>query len=283
MKILNLLLIGFTVTSLWGNEILAQNDSSPYIVNTIIDDTLSLTERDYYKLFPEFDEFRLAVFYLNSDSTLNAQVYYQKRGVVVDTLIQNYRTLKNLNYHIYARDALEKGLPLEAFNYQTSGYQKGDEVSAYMNDGREISGELLSVRVNSILLLNSDCNERLLKPECINQIKASEIDKLIIEGNSNLGWGIGLGILASVVVGAFIYSSNYQNTSGWFREMNAIEKSISPIVLSSIGCITLGVTIGIFTSTKDEVIKIYSEDDIRGLSYYSRYPNKEPDELRKVK
>jgi len=115
-----------------------------------------------------------------------------------------------------------------------------------MTNESKTTGELLSVRRNSLLLLNPDCDERLLKPECINQIKAAEINKLVIEGNSNLGWGIGLGILASVFVGAIIFNSNY-DSNRWLAGMVAYDKSITPIILSSIGLITLGATDGIAT------------------------------------
>ena len=267
----------FLLFSTLNKDFYSQENNIPITVNNLIGDTLSKEERDYYKLFPQIEGFQSAVFYLNSDSILSAKVYYRKDGLLTDTLVQNYRTLQNLNYHIYARDALEKGLPIGEFINQASGNEKGAEVSAYMNDGRETSGELLSVRANSILLFNSDCDKRLLKQECINQINANEINKLVIEGNSNLGWGIGLGLLAAVVAGATVFQSYNDGSFLWGRD------AILPTILSTVGCITLGVTIGIFTSTPDEEIKIYSEEDIRGLSYYSRYPNKEPDELQKVK
>lgn len=276
MKTLTSITIKYMLLTCLFIQANAQKDFLPYIVNPLIGDTLSLEERNYYQLFPKLDEFHSAVFFLNPDSTLSANVKYSDNGILKDTLIENYKSLKSLNYHIYARDALEKGLPLEAFNYQASGYENGAEVSAYLIDGRETSGELLSVRRNSLLLLNPDCDERLLKPECINQIKAAEINKLVIKGNSNLGLGIGLGILASVIVGAIIFQSYDDGTFMWGYD------AIMPTTLAMIGCISLGVTIGIATSTPDEVIKIYSEKDIRGLRSYSRYPEDETNQLKKI-
>jgi hypothetical protein len=278
----------FTISYFLQTQTLAQKDMSSYVANPVIGDTLTLAERDYYKLFQQIEGFQWAVFYLNPDSTLNANVKYSEDGVLKDTLIKSYKSLKSLNYHINARIALENGIPKSTFNYQAIRYEKGAEVSAYINDGSETSGELLSVRKNSILLLNPECDDRLLNSDCINQINASEIDKLTIKGNSNVVLGISLGLLASVVVGAIIYHNNYQNSEDsefWgidFRHMDAYDKSITPIVFSSIGLITLGATIGILTSTPDEVIKIYSEKDIRGLRSYSRYPEDEPNQLKKI-
>jgi hypothetical protein len=269
------------ITNFSGIKILAQEDISPFVVNEIIGDTLSLEERDHYQLFPQVEGFQSAVFYLNADSTLNAEVYYYEDGTLTDTLIQNYRTLKNLNYHIYARDALENGIPANAFEYKATLNNKGANVSVYIKDEYEVSGELLSVREKSLLLLNPGCDERLLKPECINNIKTSEIDKLTIKGNSNVVLGVSLGLLASVVVGAIIYQSNYKSSSTrWGPPIN--EEAVVSIGVATAGCIIIGTAIGILTSTPDEDIKIYSEKDIRGLRSYSRYPEDEPNQLKKI-
>lgn len=264
-------------------ETCAQSDSSPFIVSSFIGDTLSLSERNYFQLFPQIEGFQWAVFYLNPDSSLSANVKYISDKEFRDTLINNYKSLKTLTYHINARNALGNGT-LDTFHpvYEGSEYKKGSEVCIYMNDGRETSGELLSVRENYLLLLNPMCDDRLLNPECINQLEAFDIDKIIIQGKSNLVLGIGLGILASVVTAAIIYSSNYESNS-WLAGVAAANKSKTPIIISSIGLVTLGTTIGILTSIPDKTIEPFSEDDIVGLRYHSRYPEREPDRLKKIK
>ena len=149
-----------------------------------------------------------------------------------------------------------------------------------MDDGRETSGELLSVRKNSILLLNPECDKRLLNSNCINQVKTSEINKLVIEGNSNLGWGIGLGLLVSIFVGAIIYQLNYESSSFGPGNVEEVANSIS---IATVCCLGIGACIGLLTSTPDEVIEPFSEDDIVGLRYYSRFPKEEPNRLKKIK
>ncbi|MBE0538748.1 MAG: hypothetical protein IH620_03475 [Ignavibacterium sp.] len=277
MKHLFFTALVLTITNFLGIKALAQKDITPYAVNPLIGDTLTLEERDYYQLFPQIEGFQSAVFYLNPDSTLNADVKYWVESRSRDTLIQSYRSLKSLNYHICARNALENET-LDTFHpaYESPEYKKGSEVYAYMNDGRETSGELLSVRKNSLLILNTDCNNDLLNPDCINQTNFTEIDKLVIEGNSNLGLGIGLGLLASIIVGALVIESYNDGSFLWGYD------AILPTILSTVGCITLGAVIGIATSTPDQEIKTFSKYDIRGLSSYSRYPEEEPNQLRKI-
>jgi len=272
----------FVVLLLSNSFLFAQERENPFVVNPLIGDTLSLAERNFYQLFPQIEGFQWAVFYLNPDSSLNADVKYLIDGLARDTSIQNYRSLKTLDYHIYARNALENETPGRAFNYKTAGYSKGADVNVYLTNGLEASGELLSVREHSLLILKPECKDILINPDCISHMSYVETDKLIIEGNSNLGWGIGFGLLASVIAGVLIYQSNF-DSSRWLSGAAAWENSKLPIILSTIGCFTLGVTIGIYTSTPDEVIESFSEYDLKGLSFYSRYQMEEPAELQKIK
>jgi hypothetical protein len=270
-----------TITNFLGIKTLAQKDISPYVVNEFIGDTLSHEERDYYQLFSKIDGFQCAVFYLNPDSSLNANVQYVSNGVLSDTLIENYKNLKSLRYHIYARNALENGT-LDTFHpvYESSEYKRGSEVCAYMSDGIENSGELLLVRESSILILKPDCDENLNNPDCVFHGKASDIEKLVIKGNSNLGWGIGLGLLTSVVVAGVIYQANYHSSS---FGPGIDEKTAVSIGVAAAGCVIIGTVIGILTSTPDEVIEPFSEYEISGLSTHSRYQSNEPNELKRIK
>ena len=280
MKISNLFLIAFFITNILVNNSLAQNDPSPFMVNPVIGDTLSLAERNYYQLFPQIDGFQWAVFYLNPDSSLNANVKYISDKEFRDTLINNYKSLKTLTYHINARNALENESRDGFYPVYKPSNEKGSEVCAYMNDGKETSGELLSVRKSSILILKPDCDENLNNLDCVIHRKASEIDKLIIKGNSNIIMGIGLGLLASVVAAGVIYQANYKSSS-WGPPID--EEAVVSMGIATFCCISLGTAVGIITSTPDKTIEPFSEDDIVGLSSYSRFPAEEPHSLKKVK
>ena len=269
---------------------LAQEKIKPFVVNTLIGDTLGQEERNYYMLFPQIEEFQWAVFYLNSDSSLDAGVTYKRNGVLKDTLIQNYKSLKSLNYHLIARNALENGSLAELENEstaksvvnKTSSNGKGSEVEIYTSKRLKTSGKLLSVRDNSLLILPPGCDDELKNLDCISQVKVSDIDKMIVKGNSNVGWGIGLGLLASVITGGIIFKSNYPDHP-FAPGREAFEKSIGAIIISSICCIGLGAGIGILTSTPDEELEPFSEYDVSGLSIYSKYPNEEPTILKKIR
>lgn len=256
--------------------LVAQNKSLPVVVNPSIGDTLSLSERDYYQMLPKIEGFQFAVFYLNPDSTLNADVHYIKNGISADTLIQDYKSLKSLYYHINARNALENKSYLTIYEDKKTKFDKGAYVSVYTNDGGELDGELLSVRRNSLLILKQELKSNVIKSEWTDNINRTEINEVLIKGKSNLGLGIGLGILASVIVGAIIFQSYDDGTFMWGYD------AITPTILAMVGCISLGAIIGISTSTPNEIINPRDKYEYQRLIEYSRYKYSEPDELKKI-
>jgi hypothetical protein len=281
MKFIYFLITIFTFISFTVSRSFSQDYG--ITVNPLIGDTLSKDERDYYKLFPGIEDFQTAVFYLNPDSSLDAKITYLFEGQQRDTIIQNYKKLESLSYHIYARYALDQENPESATYLHPSDYRRGSEVGIYTENGEEITGELLSVRENSLVILKTDCDEDLKNLDCITTSKSSDITKLIVKGNSNLALGIGAGLLVSLISGIAIFSSNYASSDGWLRGMEAMDKSVAPISIVTILSLGLGITLGILTSTPDEVIEPFAKEELGGLSSQSRYPLFEPEKLKKIK
>lgn len=288
----NKCLVLFMLLFLPCTVILSQDYGQPYVVNSVIGDTLTITERDNYLLFPEIDGFNWAVFYLKQDSLLDAQVNYHFGGKDSDTLIENYKKLKSLDYHIRAKYALDQGIPVSSLSEnkaKESTSANGEVIKIIRNSGEEIYGELLFVRKNSLIMYKSECDNNRIMPDCVWKENESELKRVIINGNSNLGLGIGLGVAASLIVGTIIYFSNYDEDKKDgvfgidFRHMEAYDKSIVPIICSTIGLTTLGVIIGMETSTPDDNIEIFNEEDIQGLSKYARYQSEEPSQLKTIK
>lgn len=283
----NKYLVLFLILFLPCTVILSQDYSQPYVVNSIIGDTLTKTERDIYLLFPDIDGFNWAVFYINQDSVLAAKVNYHTGGAERDTLIENYKKLKSLDYHIRAKNALDQGIPLSILSENQDkefAFAKGKLIKLIKSSGEVKYGELLFVRNNSLIMYKSECYNNRFMPDCVWKENESGLKRVIIEGNSNLGLGIASGIILSVITGFVIYNSTYEKEEGsWFREINALEKSIGTIILSTIGLTTLGVIIGLATSTPDTEIEIINEEDIHGLSKYARYQNEEPSQLKAIK
>lgn len=264
-------------------NILPQIYDKPFVVNSIIGDTLNIFERDNYLLFPKIKDFNWAVFYLKPDSMLDAQVNFSSNGLIKDTLIENYKKLKSLAYHIWAKDALDHGTFENTYNENNYdvGSGKGIEIKIIKKTGEEKFGELLSVRKNSLILYNPGCNDNIIINDCVWKENKSDIDKLVIEGKSNLGLGIGLGLAASVVSSIIIYKSYYDRSeTAFLRGIDAFESSIGTIIITIAGLTALGAIIGSETSTPDKEINIIDDENIYGLSQYSRYPEQEPPQLQ---
>ena len=70
-----------------------QEVGKPIVVSPLIGDALDVWERNFYHLFPSFDGFDYAVFYLNPDSTLKVKVSLFQNGIEKDTIIERYHAL----------------------------------------------------------------------------------------------------------------------------------------------------------------------------------------------
>lgn len=181
-----------------------QIKEKPITISPLIGDTLTLEERNHYKILLQIEESQSATFCLNPDSTLSANVSCIKDDVIKDTVISNYRNLESLRYHIHTidqREIIDEELENIATRQEVTNTSKkeigsGKEIIIFNKKGDKISGELLSVRENSLLIFNSSNCENVFKRwECINKVIAEDIDKIIIEGNSNVILGMGVGIL----------------------------------------------------------------------------------------
>jgi hypothetical protein len=242
----------------------AQEIQSPFIVSPLIGDTLSLEERDYYNLLPTFNGFQFASFCLNADSLLDVRVSYKTRYGIRDTLINNYKSLANMRIYLFKVDI-----------------EMARKVALYTINQNTVSGNLVTISNSSTLLYNEDCNGNNFNANCITRINNTDINKLIIEGESDIGmttlWGTLIGLGVGPAIGAIsgaIYDDN---------DLSIGMGAAYGLVIGPIVGLFGGLIYGAVTSTPDIIIEPFSEDDIKGLSVYSIYPQGEPDELKKIK
>ena len=244
--------------------LIAQESDKPFVVSPLIGDTLSLEERNYYNILPTIKEFQFAIFYLNADSLLNVRVSYKTRNVIRDTLINKYKSLENLRLKLLKTDIA-----------------KSRQVTVYFENNFSISGGFLSINQDSVLIYSDKCDEGNLSSNCFEKINNTEIKKIAIPGESNVGesvvWCTLIGLAAGSAIGLVINES----TNGW-EEFNAEVALAGGLVGSCVGLLT-GLVYGSITSEPDIVIQQFSEDDIKGLSQYAIFPSGEPDELNKIK
>ncbi|HEY6626666.1 MAG TPA: hypothetical protein VIZ21_06910 [Ignavibacteriaceae bacterium] len=243
---------------------LAQENEKPFIVSPLIGDTLSLEERDYYNLLPTFNGFQFAIFYLNSDSLLDVRVSYKTRNGIRDTLINNYKSLANMRIYLFKVDI-----------------EMARKVAVYLENKTNISGGFLSIDHYSVLIYSEECEEGTIYSNCFKKINNTEIKKFVILGESNIGesviWCTIIGMAVGSVTGVVINQSN-----NYWEEFEAVSVLAGGLVGSCVGLLT-GIIYGSITSEPDLVIQPFSENNIKGLSQYSVYPDGEPEELKKIK
>jgi len=254
----------------------AQESEKPFIVSPLIGDTLSLEERDYYNLLPTINNYQWAVFCLNPDSTLNVKVTYLKNFVPQDTIINNYRSLSSLVYHLKAAENPESVNPIKNENYS------GNEVSAVYNNGKATSGNLLSASSSSLIIYSLNCDDDVIDINCATLIKPDELEKLMVKSDFNLGrwlYPTVTGLTAMIIYNNSL-SPEDKNWDNMFKNM-----------LTAMGVGFAGALVGLGLNylvpliiTSEEVYTVpINEDDIVGLSKISRYKDFEPYYLQQTK
>ncbi len=247
-----------------SNPSSAQENEKPFIVSPLIGDTLSLEERDYYNLLPTFNGFQFAIFYLNADSLLDVQVAYKTRSGIRDTLISNYKSPTNMRIYLFKVDI-----------------EMARTVVVYLENRTNIIGGFLSINHGSVLIYSEECEEGTLSSSCFKKINNTEIKKFVIPGESNIGESVVWCTLIGLAAGSAIGLAINEGTNGW-EEFNATSALAGGLVGSCVGLLT-GLIYGSITSEPDIVIQPLSEENMKGLSQYSVYPDGEPEELKKIK
>ncbi|MFC2119757.1 hypothetical protein ACFLQ4_01665 [Bacteroidota bacterium] len=164
-------------------------------------------------------------------------------------------------------------------DYQTDK-DVGVNVVLLVKSGKEISGELLSVRESALIICteHSATEQELASLKFpINTIQNDEIKELTIEGSNYILLGLGIGVVACTGIGLLLgLASDPSN--------NAI---ISPeLALGFLGFLVglvAGPTVGYFLSTDDIILQeIPPGYDFSFLKPLSRYPDEEPEYLKAI-
>jgi hypothetical protein len=154
------------------------------------------------------------------------------------------------------------------------------EVTVYLENKTNISGNFLSINHDSVLIYSEECEEGTFNSNCFKKINNTEIKKFIILGDSNIGESVIWCTIIGLAAGSAIGVVSTESTS--WEEFEAESALAGGLVGSCIGLLT-GIIYGSITSTPDITIQPFSEDNIKGLSQYAIFPTGEPDELKKIK
>jgi len=156
-------------------SIKSQENLEPFVVSPFIGNTLDRAEEEYFRIFPSFTDFREAVFYIDPDSLLYAEVTTGLKNIIIDTLIffgNSPSYLENEINRLILKDIRQsKVKELKLNTYQDTTYT--GTVYSYnnrqikfikedfnkLNDGNNKDGYLLTLKyfdVNTITVNESD-------------------------------------------------------------------------------------------------------------------------------
>jgi len=233
----------FVLVLIFTNKLLPQDAGNQLIVSPLIGEKLDPSERMFYKLFPRFMGFVEARFFLNPDSSINANVTYKKESVTKDSLIVNYYKLDEFRDHLM-------DLLIQKINSANTEYKV---VKLLLSDFSELYVTIYSVDHTSVKIFNKYKREVIQFDN--NQIRMAEVE----EGASLLPYALGgclLGGMTGGVIGVATTSDepgNFGAVFTWFGEM---AKALTGILIGGFAGLFMGAIVG--SSTTD--INNYTTD-----------------------
>jgi hypothetical protein len=241
----------------------------PVVVSPLIGDKLDRVERDYFKLIPHFDGFQEAIFYLNPDSSLSADIKYQKNNEIKDTTIKKYRSLASIRKYI--------DLVIVGSINDIEDSKKGSTADILTTDSTLISGELIQIKENVLQVYNSDHKIQPmggLDSYGFKSIYYDEIREVKFKDTFNIALYI-----YSIAGGAI----GYYTVVGLIKDDLSLNK-LSAGFWTAIGGAFIGAYLGrllaiafpIEIESEDLIETPFDEKDIEGLSDNARKMNEVP-------
>jgi len=155
----------------------------------------------------------------------------------------------------------------------------GAEITLSIKNGEKISGELLSVRENSVTI----CTQYSAKERELARLKYpiytfrnDEIKELTIEGRNYIWIGLGIGTAVGAGVGALIGNASDESSH---QELVTVAFGVIGLLAGAIA----GGVVGYLLSTDELILnEIPSDYNMSLLKPLARYPDEEPEYLRAI-
>lgn len=164
-------------------------------------------------------------------------------------------------------------------------FGQGKGVKVLLNNGQEIEGELLSVRDSSLVistLEDSDIKDLSTQTAGLIAVRNQDIFHVILKGRSNILKGMGLGTLIGGGFGGFLGLASGDDPPGWFSFTAGEKAAMGAIAFGAVGFL-VGTIAGVASSSGDEIVEPLLNQDFSSLRPIARFPDKEPEFLKKIK
>jgi len=254
----------------------AQVNDSLIQLTPEIGDTIDLSERSHYGLYPNIEGFNHALLYIRDDTIAVSKVVYQNVDGKSEELVirNNVVYIGNLRAHIRQVDSgeLEPKLRLEELK-NIEGFEKITEtlslVTITTKDGSKCTGWLLSVEQNEIEIIPDAISYENTKDILNNTLTfgAEETQSVFIKSEENVGSSLAIGALVGITIGVVAGLSSGDETDGFYRVSSGDKAVASGMILGLAGGL-VGLIVGLTTSTPEETIEINSAGDLEKLKEY---------------
>jgi hypothetical protein len=244
-----------TVHCLFINFCIAQTKDSLIQISPEIRDTISLSERNYYGLFPGIKDFQFAMMYLSNDTIALTKInYHTREGILADTIITNSAShIGNFKARIRQMNA-----------DRLENYESGTILTVTKLGGNKFSGKLLAVQDSSVII----CSDSISSPNAFIFLKTyvrlntEEVESVFFEFDSKPAviWGAFIGSIIGLAVGVVVGSNQ--------PEDSYIDPSFGlGFTGTALGALA-GAGVGYLLSPADQIIEINSAADLELLKKY---------------
>ena len=222
---------------------------------------IGIVDKEYYGLFPRFKSFEKAELFIRDHKQLISKISYFELNQIKDTtLIQSIFVLDSLRSQI-------NQIQEEYDNKFTSPV----EVKVVTVSGDKYEGKLEMFSKRYLYLFSDKSIVTGGTSHLRVKIPVSDIEAVVVPGQSNVLLGIGIGALVGAVVGLAIGLSSAKDEKACIftikKEHQAICLSAFTGVIGSLA----GLLFGVVSSSDDEVLGISRISDIIKLKEYAKY------------
>ncbi|MGB5893485.1 MAG: hypothetical protein WBG58_04850 [Ignavibacteriaceae bacterium] len=232
-----------------------------------IGDTLNFFSRTYIGLFPKFEDYEYAVFFIRNNDSLVSKIYSSTEDSSFQLIrIQSLSALDSIRNII--------GL-IDQFNSQLIEIRQ--DFYLITKNGNEIEGQLEMFDDKYLYKIAEN-----VRADHVGKIHyrfpVSQVSEFILEGNSNVVIGMCVGGILGSAIG-LIVAEGIKNSEP--KDDNSINSCASGVATGAsaaaafaaiaLGGFLIGTITGVATSTDDEIIIINSERDLLKLKGHSAY------------
>lgn len=251
------------------SSIFSQESDSLIQIYPGLGDTLTFFDRTYLGLFPEFEHFNYALFYLRNKDSLVTKIYTFKNDSVKENIsVGSLRELDSLQSILRQFDLMNTQLKNEI-----------TEFSLITKESNEIEGHLEMFDENYIYVIAGNVSADHPGIDRY-RIPVSHISEITLKGTSNVLMGVCIGGAVGSAVGGVVMAAidededeHKQNSDPWKSCMDIDDEvnAAAACVSIALGGILIGALVGVTTSTDDNTIYFDSKMDVLKLKHRCAY------------